>query len=183
MKNRYLIYLIFFSALFIPAKFGFYFFPAAILYFTCLNINLFKFVRKFSFIVFVIVLIILQPMIADNRDNIILGIKFSLSGFHNGLMMILRAVVMISSISYLSNTADRKKLQNLFSRVGVKHFDKIFEHTQEIFPLLKEKITEFYKTINRRNLFNPVELSAHFLAFLIRATYSQQNKNKGETAT
>ena len=181
MKNKYLVIIIFAATPFIPFDYAVYFFPAAIPYLIFLDIHLFKFVRKLSFLLFVFILILLQPIILGEKDFLMLGIKISTNGFYNGLIMILRAVVMIPAISYLSKTADRKRLQKLFAKLGIKQFDEILEHSQKLFPLLKEKTKEFFTTVERKKIFNPIEFTAHFIAFLIKATTAYSPKTNKES--
>jgi energy-coupling factor transporter transmembrane protein EcfT len=180
MKNKYLVILIFVAALFIPRQYAFYFFPAAIFYILYLDIHLFRFIRRFSFLLLVIILLLLQPLIVGEKDLLFLGIKISSNGLSNGLIMVLRAVVMIPAISYLSKTADRKQLQKLFSKIGIQHFDQVLDQSQKLFPLLKEKSREFFVTTDRKKIFNPLELTAQFFAFLIKSTNSYTPKIKQE---
>jgi len=180
MNNKYLVIITFITALLIPRDYAFYFFPPAVLYLMFLDIHLFCFLRRISFLLFVIILLIVQPMVIGEKDFLLLGIKFSTSGFYNGLIMIFRAVVMIPAINYLSKTAGRKKLQSLFAKLGLKNYDEILDHSQKLFPLLKEKTKEFFTKAERKNFFNPIELSAQLLAFLIKASHSYTAKTKEE---
>lgn len=178
MKNKYFILVISVTSLFIPREYAFYFFPLAILYILYVDIKLYRFFKKFSFLILVLILIILQPLIIGEKDFLFIGIKLSSNGFYNGLIMILRAVVMIPAISYLSKTTDRKKLQKAFSKIGIQHFDEILDHSQNLFPLLKEKSREFFVTTNRKKILNPIEFTAQFFAFLIKSTNSYPPKIK-----
>ncbi len=180
MKNKYLVIIILVATLFIPFDYAIYFFPATIIYLVFLDIHLFKFVRKLSFLILVFILILLQPIVLGEKDYLMLGIKISSIGFYNGLIMTLRAVVMIPAISYLSKTADRKKLQRLFDKLGTRHYDEILDHSQKLFPLLKEKTKEFFTTVERKKIFNPIEFTAQFIAFLIKATTTYTPKNNKE---
>ena len=148
MNNKYLVIITFITALLIPRDYAFYFFPPAVLYLMFLDIHLFCFLRRISFLLFVIILLIVQPMVIGEKDFLLLGIKFSTSGFYNGLIMIFRAVVMIPAINYLSKTAGRKKLQSLFAKLGLKNYDEILDHSQKLFPLLKGKLRNFLQRQN-----------------------------------
>jgi len=181
MNNKYLVTIIFIAALFIPLDFSFYFFPTAILYLIFLDIHLFHFLRGISFLLFILILLMVQPMIIGEKDFLLMGIKFSTAGFYNGLLMIFRAVVMIPAINYLSKTANRKKLQSLFTKLGIENYDEILDHSQILFPLLKVKTREFFTTVERKKIFNPIELTAQLLAFLIKAAHSYNPKTKKET--
>lgn len=180
MKNKYFIFLIFITALFIPREYAFYFFPAAILYILTLDIYLLRFTKKLSFLLLVFIFLILQPLVIGEKDFLFFWIKFSSSGFYNGLIMVLRAVVMIPTITYLSKTADRKKLQKVFSKIGIQEFDEMLDQSQKLFPLLKEKSREFFVATDRKMIFNPIELTAQFFAFLIKSTNSYTSKIKQE---
>ncbi|HSL90670.1 MAG TPA: hypothetical protein VK870_15305 [Ignavibacteriaceae bacterium] len=180
MKNKYFIIVIFLAALIIPAGYTLYFFPLAFLYLLYLDSKLFRFLKRISFIVLILLLLILQPLLIGEKDFSIIGIGFSSTAFYNGLMMILRAVLMISSISYLSKTADRKKIQRIFSRIGISHFDEILDHSQKLFPLLKEKSREFISATDKKRILNPLDLTAHFFAFLIKTTHTHLPKAKQE---
>lgn len=180
MRNKYFVIVIFLAALLITAEYTLYFFPLALLYLLYLDSKLFRFLKRISFIVLILILIILQPLLIGEKDLSIIGIGFSSTAFYNGLMMILRAVIMISSISYLSKTADRKKIQRLFSRIGMRHFDEILDQSQKLFPLLKERIREFISATDRKRILNPLDLTAHFFAFLIKTTHTQSLKPKQE---
>lgn len=182
MKNKYLVIIIFAATLFIPFDYAVYFFPATIIYLIFLDIHLFKFVRKLSFLMLVFILILLQPIVLGEKDYLMLGIKISTNGFYNGLIMILRAVVMIPAINYLSKTSDRRNLQKLFARLGIRQYDEILDHSQKLFPLLKEKTKEFFTTVERKKIFSPIEFTAHFLAFLIKATTTYTPKTNKENA-
>lgn len=178
MRNKYFIFVTFLAALFIPAEYTLYFFPLAFLYLLYLDSKLFRFLKRISFIVLIFILLILQPLLIGEKDFSIIGIGFSSSAFFNGLMMILRAVIMISSISYLSKTADRRKIQRFFSRIGIRHFDEILSHSQKLFPLLKEKTREFISATDKKRILNPLDLTAHFFAFLIKSTHTHLLKTK-----
>lgn len=178
MKNKYLVFSIFIFALFIPREYAFYYFPAAILYILVLDIQLFRFIKRISFLLLVIIIMILQPLVIGEKDFLFFGIRLSSTGFYNGLIMVLRAVVMIPIITYLSKTADKKKLQMVFSKIGIQQFDEILDQSQKLFPLLKEKSREFFVAMDRKMIFNPIELTAQFFAFLIKSTYSSKIKQE-----
>lgn len=180
MKYKYLVLLIFITALFIPNDYALYFFPAAILFLLLLDLHLFRFVLRISFLLLIFLLIILQPLIIGDKNFIILGIKISSEGFYNGIIMVLRAVVMIPSVTYLLKISDKTRLKDLFVKFGIHNFDEILDHSQKLFPLLRMQSKEFFKKKEHNKYYNPIEFTAQFTAFLIRATYTYQNKSKGE---
>jgi hypothetical protein len=169
MINRYIIIALCVTAFFIPREYSIYFFPIAILYFLILDMRLLRFLIKKSFLLFIIILLLLQPLLTGEKDLLFAGIKLSSDGFYNGALMMLRAIVIIPSISYLSKIIEIKKLQGLFGKVGIQNYDEIFIHSQQIFPILKEKSKEFYTT-NKNDIFNPIEFCAQFIALLIKTT-------------
>jgi hypothetical protein len=179
MKNKHIVMALFFAALIIPREYSFYYFPAAVIYLAFLDIYLFRFVRKISFLILVIMLTVLQPLFMGEKDLLVFGINFSTEGFYNGLMMVMRAVVMIPSISYLSKTVDRNKLRNLFGKIGIKNFDEIFQHSQQMLPVLTERIKSYFASENKK-YFNPIEFTARFFAFIIKSVQSYSPDPKEE---
>jgi energy-coupling factor transporter transmembrane protein EcfT len=179
MNNKYFITALCFAALFIPGEYSLYFFPLAVAYLLFLDRGLFNFVFKKSFLIFLTILLFLQPLLTGKKNITLLGLYFSSDAFLNGFLMMLRAVVMIPSITYLSKTADKKKLQKIFGRIGIKDFDEIFNYSQQMFPKLKEHTKEFFSS-ERKRLYNPVEFIAQFIAFLIKSTQTYTLKSKEE---
>jgi hypothetical protein len=86
--------------------------------------------------------------------------------------MIFRAAVVIPAISYLSRGIEIKKFQKLFSRIGIKNYDEVFDHSQQIFPILKEKTKEYF-TLNKKKITNPIEFIAQFIALLVKTSQNQ----------
>lgn len=169
MINRYTVIVIFLTAFIIPREYSIYFFPAAILYILLLDKELFRFLFKRSILSIVIILLLLQPLLVGEKDILFAGIKLSSEGFYNGIFMMFRAAVVIPLISYLSRGIEIKKFQKLFGRIGIKDYDEVFVHSQQIFPILKEKTKE-YVTVHRKKIINPLEFCAQFIALLIRTS-------------
>ncbi|MFA7421591.1 MAG: hypothetical protein WCZ90_18050 [Melioribacteraceae bacterium] len=181
MINRYFIIVIFITAFIIPREYSIYFFPFAILYFYFLDKKLLGFLFKRSFLLIVLILLLLQPLFTGEKDILFAGIKLSSEGFYNGIFMMFRAAVVIPSISYLSRSIEIKKMQKLFSRIGIKNYDEVFIHSQQIFPILKEKTKEYF-TLHRKKIINPIEFCAQFVAILIRTTQSHLINSKEDEA-
>lgn len=180
MKHKYFIIVLFAAAIFIPRQYALYFSLAAVLYLSILELKLFWFIRRRSFLLFASVLLLVQPIATGEKDIFLLGMSFSSDGFYNGVLMILRAIVMIPSIHYLFKTADKNKLRKIFGKIGVKNYNEILSNSLEIFPLIKENIKKFISSTKRKNLFNPVELTARLIALLIKSacTYSFKAKER-----
>jgi len=169
MINRYIVFIIFITAFIIPREYSIYFFPVAILYIFLLDRKLLRFLFKRSFLLIVLILLILQPLFVGEKDFLFAGIKLSSEGFYNGIFMIFRAAVVIPAISYLSRGIEIKKFQKFFSRVGIKNYDEVFDHSQQIFPILKEKTKEYF-TLNKKKITNPIEFIAQFIALLMKTS-------------
>ena len=180
MNNKYILTFILITAVFIPREYAVYFFPAAIIYLLLIDKKLFGFLIKKSFYLLAVILLFIQPLFTGEKDFSLLGMNLSSSSFINGVLMIFRAVVVIPIVTSISRTSDKEKLRKVFGRIGVKNFDEIFEHSREIFPLLKENIKEFFHSTEKRKIFNPVELAAHFIAFLIKSTNAYPVNSKKE---
>src|SRR5690606_37973832 len=142
MKNKYLLIFFLIAAIFIPREYAVYFFPAAIIYLLILDLKLFNFLLKKSFHLLVFILLFIQPLFTGVKDFDLSGISLSSDSFLNGVQMILRAVVVIPVVSCISRISDKEKLKNIFSKIGVKDFDEIFEYSRLMFPYLKERVKE-----------------------------------------
>ncbi|HOJ17968.1 MAG TPA: hypothetical protein PLT92_05345 [Ignavibacteriaceae bacterium] len=167
---RRLIELSLIVSLFCPFYIAVWIFPFILGFLIRQDMKLFKFITRSSFFILVFLLIGLQPLIAGKKDFFLLNLGFSLEVFYSGLFMVIRAIVIIPSITWLSKTMEKAKLKKLSSLLGIKNFDEILTHSQNMFPVIKESCIKYFKETGKRKYYDPVEFFARFIALLIKST-------------
>jgi energy-coupling factor transporter transmembrane protein EcfT len=182
MKTKHIVIALCLLSFFIPAGLSVWFFPAAILFLLYLDRHLFRFVTRFSFIMFFLIIVVFQSLFSGEKDISLYGINFSSAAFYNGMLMILRAAILIPSITYLSRTSDKASIRRLFERIGVRHFDELISTAQNILPLLKENFRHFLSSARKNGYYTPVEFTARFIVLVIKTvpdrTYNLPEKRE-----
>ncbi len=168
MINRYIVSVIVLITLFITPAGGIYFLPAACIYLLFLDSKLFRFIVKWSFALFAFILLVVQPLLAMEKNMMVAGIPVSSEGFFNGVMMLGRAILIISSINYLSVSLNKEKAVWLSSRLGIKNYDEIVSLGGKMIPSVKSSAISFLTSRERKRSLNPVESAARLIVILIR---------------
>jgi len=157
-------------SLFCPMDIAIWIFPFILGFLISRDVRLFRFITRLSFLILVALLIGFQPLIAGKKDVFLWGIGYSTEVFYSGLFMVVRAIVIIPTINWLSKTMEKEKLKRLSEVLGIKNFDEILTHSKNLFPVIKESSFRYLKESGKGKYYDPVEFTARFIALLIKST-------------
>jgi hypothetical protein len=170
VSTRHLIAGSLLISFFCPMDIAIWIFPFILGFLISRDVRLFRFTTRPSFLILVAILIGLQPLIPGKKDMFLWGIGYSTEVFYSGLFMVIRAIVIIPTINWLSKTMEKEKLKRLSAMLGIKNFDEILTHSQNLFPVIKESSFRYFKESGKEKYYDPVEFAARFIALLIKST-------------
>ncbi len=168
MINKYIIAVIFLCSLLIPADAGVYFFPAAFIYMLLVDVKLFRFLFKLSFVLFAVILLVFQPLLAIEKDLLIAGLPASSSGFYNGLTMLMRAVIIIPAVGCLSGSLSKERLGRFSAKLGIDNYHEVVSLSGKLMPSVKRNTLEFIRIGKRKGFLTPVESAARLVVGLVK---------------
>ncbi|MBU2490980.1 MAG: energy-coupling factor transporter transmembrane protein EcfT [Bacteroidetes bacterium] len=133
------------------------------------QLHLFK--RKSLYTLFTIVVII-QPMILGSPTSEVFGVSFSAEALVRGFAMFIRALVIISSITYLNRNTEKEKVKEFWKRQGMENFDVVLAKAQEVLPTIKISFSDSIKAVKKEGtgkswLRSPAELLARLVVPLL----------------
>lgn len=162
---KYLIGLVVFSAIILPAEFVIPLSIIAMIIYSQIDISLLRLFRRKSIYFLFTIVVITQPMIIGEQNNQLLGITFSAEALLNGLGMFFRAVVIISSITLLNRKTNRENVKEFWKRRGLEEFENVLSKAEEILPNIKSEFNKVRKeNISMKTaLKNPAEQMAKMI--------------------
>jgi len=179
-KNLLLIMFIIFSAAILPQ----YILPPVCLFTIALFFfyrkEVFRKMKRKEFWIFIFIISFVQPILFGEKDISILGIPYSSNTLWIGISMSLRAIMIMTAFSFLMIMSKAEKMELFWQRVGIGHFDTIFNETQNVLPqlksLLQNSLTEFKKKNGKKTiLLHPIDFAAHTLAKIIKTVNNSTN--------
>ncbi len=141
-------------------------------------LHLFK--RKSIYFLFLIVVII-QPVILGDQSNEVLGVSFSAEALLRGIAMFTRAMVVISSITFLNRRTEKEKVKDFLKRQGMENFDDVLSKAHEVLPTIKSSLSNSIKAVKDEHsgagwLKNPTELLARLVVPLLHKSGTEISK-------
>ena len=93
--------------------------------------------KNYRFWLIVSFLVILVPIFTGDQDGKFLGVAYSTVQFDAMILMALRGIDVFLLFQTLSTNLDSNKARQLFQRLGISHFDLLFNISKETLPRIR----------------------------------------------
>ncbi len=100
--------------------------------------------KNYKFWIVIIFLVLIVPLFTGLQDKSILGITYSSEQLQKTMFMTLRGISVFLLFQVLTINLNVEKIKPLFSKIGIKHFDVLYNLSNEIFPKIKSILTARY---------------------------------------
>jgi len=100
--------------------------------------------KNYKFWIVISLLVLIVPLFTGVQDKSILGINYSSKQFQKTLFMTLRGISVFLLFQVLTIDLNINKIKPVFSKIGFKNFDVLFNLSNEIFPKIKSILNARY---------------------------------------
>jgi energy-coupling factor transporter transmembrane protein EcfT len=187
MKKN-LIILAFFILLAVSLNINNYYilFPFSLAGIGILNISVFRILSKWKLWFFLAVLVLLVPLIAGNKDSILLGISYSSDLFRTGLIMVQRSIIILLALKLFTSRISLDKLAEAMQRTRFQCFSRVFSISMQVLPDIRSiTVNTFHehrhshrkKNFLRHTFDYAVKLSVRVLRYAETVPTDQDKRN------
>ena len=100
--------------------------------------------KSFKFWVIIIFLLILVPLFTGAQNKSIFGISYSSEQLQKMILMTMRGISVFLLFQVITIDLNVSKIKSLFTKLGIKNFDILYNLSTEIFPKIKSILTARY---------------------------------------
>ena len=100
--------------------------------------------KNYKFWIVIIFLVLIVPLFTGLQDKSILGINYSSGQLQKTIFMTLRGISVFLLFQVLTIDLDIEKIKPIFSKIGLKNFDVLYNLSNEIFPKIKSILNARY---------------------------------------
>ncbi|MFP4529092.1 MAG: hypothetical protein ACLFQX_11105, partial [Candidatus Kapaibacterium sp.] len=108
------------------------------------------------FIAMIILLVAIQPFFYGVREISVAGLAFHMDTFFLGVHISLRATLIMSAFSMLLSAINKKQMDKLWTKAGVKNFSETFEFSDKLFSDYSPQIKSNCKHLIKKNALSEV---------------------------
>jgi len=100
--------------------------------------------KNYKFWIVILFLVLIVPIFTGVQDKSFLGIKFSSVQLQKTTFMTLRGISVFLLFQVLTINLNIEKFKPIFSKIGIKNFDVLYDLSNEIFPKIKSILNARY---------------------------------------
>jgi len=100
--------------------------------------------KNYKFWIVILFLVLIVPLFTGVQDKSILGINYSSEQLQKTTFMTLRGTLVFLLFQVLTVNLDIDKIKPIFSKIGIKNFDVLYNLSNEIFPKVKSILSARY---------------------------------------
>lgn len=100
--------------------------------------------KNYKFWIVILFLVLLVPLFTGVQDRSFLGINYSSGQLQKTMFMTLRGISVFLLFQVLTINLDIEKIKPIFSKIGIKNFDVLYNLSNEIFPKIKSILNARY---------------------------------------
>ncbi len=100
--------------------------------------------KNYKFWIVILFLVFIVPLFTGVQDKSIFGINYSSEQLQKTLFMTLRGISVFLLFQALTIDLDIEKIKPIFSKIGYKNFDVLYNLSNEIFPRIKSILNARY---------------------------------------
>lgn len=108
------------------------------------NKNTVRPLNNYKFWIVIFVLILIVPLFTGIQDSSFLGISYSTEQLQKTLLMTLRGISVFLLFQVLTIDLNVNTIKPLFSKIGIKNFNLLYNLSNEIFPKIKSILNARY---------------------------------------
>ena len=108
------------------------------------NKNTVRPLKNYKFWIVISLLILIVPLFTGIQNSSFLGISYSAEQFQKTLLMTLRGISVFLLFQVLTIDLNVDTIKPLFSRLGIKNFNKLYNLSNDIFPKIKSILNARY---------------------------------------
>jgi len=121
-------------------------FGIAILY----NAKTVRPLKNYKFWIVILFLVLIVPLFTGVQDKSFIGINYSSTQLQKTMFMTFRGISVFLLFQVLTIDLDIEKIKPLFSKIGVKNFEVLYNLSNEIFPKIKSILIARYIQFKNR---------------------------------
>jgi nucleoside-triphosphatase THEP1 len=100
--------------------------------------------KNYKFWIVILFLVLIVPIFTGTQDYSFLGINYSAEQLQKTLFMTLRGISVFLLFQVLTIDLDIEIIKPIFSKIGIKNFDLLYNLSNEIFPKIKSILNARY---------------------------------------
>lgn len=100
--------------------------------------------KNYKFWIVILFLVLIVPIFTGVQDKSFLGINYSSGQLQKTTFMTLRGISVFLLFQVLTIDLDIEKIKPIFSKIGFKNFDVLYNLSNEIFPKIKSILNARY---------------------------------------
>lgn len=100
--------------------------------------------KNYKFWIVILFLIVLVPIFTGVQDRSFLGIHYSSEQLQKTMLMTMRGISVFLLFQVLTIDLNIEKIKPVFSKIGIKNFDVLYNLSNEIFPKIKSILNARY---------------------------------------
>ncbi|NHZ85468.1 MAG: hypothetical protein GWP19_06265 [Planctomycetia bacterium] len=100
--------------------------------------------KNYKFWIIILFLIFIVPIFTGVQDKSFLGINYSSGQLQKTIFMTLRGISVFLLFQILTIDLDIEKIKPIFSKIGIKNFDVLYNLSNEIFPKITSILNARY---------------------------------------
>jgi len=108
------------------------------------NKNTIRPLKNYKFWIVILVLILIVPIFTGNQDTTFYGINYSSEQLQKTILMTLRGISVFLLFQVLTIDLKVNNIKPVFSKLGIKNFEIIYNLSNKIFPKIKSILTARY---------------------------------------
>lgn len=101
-------------------------------------------IKNYKFWIVILLLVLIVPLFTGVQDKSFLGLNYSNSQLQKTMFMTLRGISIFLLFQVLTIDLNIEKLKPIFSKIGFKNFDVLFNLSNKIFPKIKSILNARY---------------------------------------
>lgn len=100
--------------------------------------------KNYKFWIVILFLIVIVPIFTGVQDKSFLGINYSSGQLQKTMFMTMRGISVFLLFQVLTIDLNIEKIKPIFSKIGIKNFDVLYNLSNEIFPKIKSILNARY---------------------------------------
>ncbi len=100
--------------------------------------------KNYKFWIVILVLVLIVPIFTGTQDKALFQINYSSEQLHKTILMTLRGISVFLLFQVLTIDLKINNIKPIFTKLGIKNFDIIFNLSTEIFPKIKSILNARY---------------------------------------
>ncbi|MFC1528220.1 nucleoside-triphosphatase, partial [Candidatus Neomarinimicrobiota bacterium] len=100
--------------------------------------------KNYKFWIVILFLVLIVPLFTGVQDKSFLGVNYSSDQLQKTIFMTLRGISVFLMFQVLTIDLDIAKIKPIFSKLGLKNFDVLYNLSNEIFPKIKSILNARY---------------------------------------